>query len=284
MRSGDDLKNRINFSTFCFTSLLLVPRTWKTIPLDPSIEKMRQIDSGITKAVWAINIRDAVYMLKASGTWEYVPGNQKHVTAGETGIWAVGNQNQVQLRIGISDEMPQGKNWFTIVGKMTQIDSGPMGVLCGITTTEEINCRTGIRLADNPKGSGWSLVAMSKKPKYISCGSLGCWVVDRAGRVFFRLGQTSSTPTGTSWGRVGGRFVLLEAGPQGKVWGIGRSGEVFTRNGVSETNPTGTAWEKVKESGYQHVTVGETGVYAITLDGNVEYCKCWSKTTLISLI
>ena len=242
---------------------------------------MRQIDSGITKAVWAINIRDGVYMLKDSGTWEYVPGNQKHVTSGESGVWAVGNQNQVQLRIGITDEMPQGKSWYTIVGKMTQIDSGPMGVLCGITMSEEINCRAGIRLADNPKGSGWSLIAMSKTPKYISCGSLGCWVVDTDDRVSFRLGQTSSMPTGTSWKSVSGLFVQLEAGPQGKVWGIGRRGEMYTRKGVGETNPTGTGWEKVKESGYQHITVGETGVYTITKDGNVEHCKCWSEATLI---
>lgn len=258
------------------STISLVPPAWITIPLDPTIEKMRQIDSGITNAVWAINIRDAVYILKGSNKWEYVPGNQKHVTAGESGVWAVGNKNQVQIRLGITSQNPEGKTWYTIPEKMTQIDSGPLGVLCGITTAPEvIKCRTGIRILDNPKGSGWVLMPyeFAQKPKYISCGTFGCWVVDTKNVVRFRRGQTESTPTGTSWESISESRVHIEAGPEGKVWSISSTGAVFTRMGVSASNPTGTHWQQVKQSGYQHITVGETGVYAIKSDGNVEHCK-----------
>ena len=160
----------------------IAPRTWNIIPLDPIIEKMVQIDSGITNAVWAINIRDAVYILKDFSKWIYVPSNQKHITAGESGVWAINEKKQVQLRLGISDELPEGKQWYQINGKMKQVDSGPLGVLCGITVKNTIDCRTGVSLTD-PKGNGWSAIPFEQKPKHISCGKFGCWVVARTNTV-----------------------------------------------------------------------------------------------------
>jgi hypothetical protein len=147
---------------------------------------MVQIDSGITNAVWAINIRDAVYMLKDFNKWIYVPTNQKYITAGESGVWAVGNKDQVQLRLGISDKLPEGKQWYQISGKMKQIDSGPLGILCGITVEQKIDCRTGVSLID-PKGNGWSTIPFEKKPKHISCGEFGCWVVTTSNKVRIAL-------------------------------------------------------------------------------------------------
>ena len=143
---------------------------------------MRQIDSGITNAVWAINIRDAVYMLKEFNKWMYVPTNQKYISAGESGVWAVGNKGQVQLRLGITDKLPEGKQWYQVTGQLEQIDSGPLGILCGITTEEKIDCRTGVSLND-PKGNGWSTISFEKKPKHISCGEFGCWVVTKSNKV-----------------------------------------------------------------------------------------------------
>jgi hypothetical protein len=174
------------FNSKSIIFILLVPKTWNTIPLDPTIEKMVQIDSGITNAVWAINIRDAVYMLKDFNKWIYVPTNQKYITAGESGVWAVGNKDQVQLRLGISDKLPEGKQWYQISGKMKQIDSGPLGILCGITVEQKIDCRTGVSLID-PKGNGWSTIPFEKKPKHISCGEFGCWVVTTSNKVRIAL-------------------------------------------------------------------------------------------------
>jgi hypothetical protein len=157
---------------------VLVTTTWT----DRKNEKMRQIDSGITNAVWAINISDAVYTLKDLNKLENVPTSQKYITAGESGVWAVGNKGEVQLRLGITDDLPEGKQWYPVIGEMEQIDSGPLGILCGITTKQTIDCRTGVSLND-PKGNGWSTISFEKKPKHISCGEFGCWVVTRSNKV-----------------------------------------------------------------------------------------------------
>lgn len=143
---------------------------------------MVQIDSGITNAVWAINSRDAVYILNDSNKWRYVPSNQKYITAGESGVWAINDQNQVQLRLGISDTLHEGKQWYQVPQKMKQLDSGPLGILCGITVEEKIVCRTGISVT-NPKGNGWMPIDFEQKPKHISCGKFGCWVVTTRNKV-----------------------------------------------------------------------------------------------------
>ena len=146
------------------------------------MDKMVQIDSGITNAVWAINNDDKVYILKDLKQWINVPSNQKYITAGESGVWAIDDKHEVQLRVGISDESPQGKQWYRISGKMRQIDSGSLGILCGITTKQTIACRTGLSLT-NPKGNGWSPIIFKENPKHISCGAFGCWVVTKDNKV-----------------------------------------------------------------------------------------------------
>jgi hypothetical protein len=151
---------------------------------------MVQIDSGITNAVWAIGIRkDGTYILKNFNKWIFVPTAQEYITSGESGVWAVDKKNQVQLRLGISDKLPEGKTWYAINGKMKQIDSGPLGIFCGITTKEQIDCRNGVSLTD-PKGKGWSTIPFEKQPKHISCGEFGCWVVTTRNKVRIVLLQS----------------------------------------------------------------------------------------------
>ena len=93
-------------------------------------------------------------------------------------------------------------------------------------------------------------------------------------QVYFRQGQTQSTPIGTSWLFVLGQLTQLEAGPGGEVWGVTPTGGIQSRLGVSAINPNGTSWQDEKPSGYQHVAIGKSGVFAITVNGIVEYCKC----------
>jgi hypothetical protein len=96
-------------------------------------------------------------------------------------------------------------------------------------------------------------------------------------QVHFRQGQTQSTPMGTSWLRVMGTFTQLEAGPGGQVWGLTPAGSIQSRVGVSASNPTGLSWREEKPSGYSHITIGKTGVFAITLKGDIERCKLFIK-------
>jgi hypothetical protein len=46
---------------------------------------MKQIDTGLTSEVWAVNDNEDVFRLKPDKTWEKMEGKMKHVTAGESG-------------------------------------------------------------------------------------------------------------------------------------------------------------------------------------------------------
>jgi hypothetical protein len=74
-------------------------------------------------------------------------------------------------------------------------------------------------------------------------------------------------------GVAGGKFTQLEAGSGGQVWGITPTGGIQSRIGISNSNPTGLSWKDEKPSGYSHITIGKSGVFAITVTGNVEHCK-----------
>ena len=92
-------------------------------------------------------------------------------------------------------------------------------------------------------------------------------------QVYFRQGQTQSAPGGTSWVLIPDKLTQLEAGPIGQVWGLTETGGIQSRVGVTSVNPTGASWQDEKPSGYSRVTIGKTGVFAITVAGTVEHCK-----------
>ena len=47
---------------------------------------MKQIDTGLTSEVWAVDHDDNIYRLKPEKTWENIQGKLKHVTAGASGM------------------------------------------------------------------------------------------------------------------------------------------------------------------------------------------------------
>ena len=89
-----------------------------------------------------------------------------------------------------------GSRWFRIAGSLTQIDSGPFGIVWGVDRSQNVFCRTGITWG-NPKGSGWRSVV--GKLKYTSCGEFGCWGIRTiAGEIhiMFRYGVSRAKPEG----------------------------------------------------------------------------------------
>ena len=46
---------------------------------------MKQIDTGLTSEVWAVDHDDNIYRLKPEKTWENIQGKLKYVTAGASG-------------------------------------------------------------------------------------------------------------------------------------------------------------------------------------------------------
>jgi hypothetical protein len=75
--------------------------------------------------------------------------------------------------------------WKIIPGGLKQIDSGPKGIVCGVSSIDEVFCRTGIT-DGTPEGSAW--IKLDGSLKYISCGEFGHWGVNKNNQVFFRGG------------------------------------------------------------------------------------------------
>ena len=102
------------------------------------------------------------------------------------GIWGVDTNNDVFRRVG-------GGNWKRIPGrKLKQVDSGPQGIVLGVTKSNQVYCLS---------GNKWKI--MNRRLKYISCGaslgSTGCWGISPGDRVYYREGVTRKNCAGTSW-------------------------------------------------------------------------------------
>ena len=68
-----------------------------------------------------------------------------------------------------------------------QIDSGPEGIVLGVTENKEVYCRS----------NSWRRIRGFIK--YISCGALGCWGVSPSNHVYYREGVTPQNCVGRSW-------------------------------------------------------------------------------------
>ena len=70
---------------------------------------MKQIDTGITTAVWATDVNQDIYLLNDI-TFEKVNGKLIHVSSGESGVWGVNVQNNIYYREG-TNANPKGTGW-----------------------------------------------------------------------------------------------------------------------------------------------------------------------------
>ena len=139
---------------------------------------MVQIDTGMTPSTWATDANNNVYELKGND-FTLVPGKLSHVTSGAAGVWGVTSASHIYYRDVVTN------TWKIIPGGLKQIDSGPKGIVCGVSSIDEVFCRTGITDA-TPEGSAW--MKLDGSLKYISCGEFGHWGVNKNNQVFFREG------------------------------------------------------------------------------------------------
>ena len=66
-------------------------------------------------------------------------------------------------------------------GGLKQLDSGPSGIVCGISHNFEFYCREGIT-ESKPTGTKWR--KLGGILTYISCGDYGCWGVNKHHNVY----------------------------------------------------------------------------------------------------
>ena len=240
-------------------------------PLIPG--SLKQIDNGLTDAVWGVNRQNNIYRLIGKSQLIQVPGTLKHVTTGPAGVWGVNKNNDIYYRNGLeSNKHCVGTSWRKIDGKLKQIDSGPYGIVYGVNAHDQIFCRTGIS-SSTPYGTGWKQVTSHGRLKYVSCGALGCWGVSSGDRVYFRSGVSRSNCAGSRWHGISGSLKQIEAGKLGDVYGINSSGKVYQRTGISRSKPKGSDWKKIQNFA-SHVTTGLNGQY-ILVNGKIHQTQCW---------
>ena len=100
--------------------------------------------------------------------------------------------------------------------------------------------------------------------KWVSCGKFGCWAVHTSGAAYFRVGVTASNPGGDHWVNTGGSLKQLDTGVRGEVYAVDDAGQPYTREGVSNNLPEGKKWSKFGNKLFEHVSVGDKIVIAVT--------------------
>lgn len=229
-------------------------------------QPMKQIDTGITSAVWGTDSSQGIYFLNGR-TFQKVAGKLIHVTSGGSGVWGVNHLNQIFFREGVTLSLPMGIAWKLVSGGLMQIDSGPKGVVCGVNRAYGVYCREGIT-DGQPTGTRW--FKASGLLKYISCGGYGYWGVNAAGDIYFARYVYDDKIQTTNWQKIGGSLRQIEAGPDGEVWGVNSNDELFTRIGVTQGLPSGFKWRRIAGRSFVSVTVGQNALYAVDV-GNTVY-------------
>ena len=224
---------------------------------------MTQIDSGITEYTWGVDPYDHIY-LYSKGKLRKVPGSLAHVSAGASGVFGCSRGRSIWYRRGVTKRKPRGKSWKRVGGSLSQIDSGPYGIVCGVHYKFSIYCRYGISKR-RPYGRGWKRVPGALM--YISCGLYGHWGVNSGHNIYFRYGVSRRRPQGTKWKRVPGKLVQIESGPNGAVFGVNIHGTVYTRLGISRRNPIGKRWKVVGRKKLSSISFGRGILYGIGRKG-----------------
>ena len=238
--------------------------------IDKNWAKMRKrftvVDSGMTCRTWAVNKRRQIFTY-LKGRWHRVAGGLKHISSGQAGVWGVSGSGYVYYRMAVTAKKPKGRYWKRVSGRLTQIDSGPSGTVCGVNKHNNIYCRTQVT-SRYRRGRRW--VRVPGKLKYITCGEYGYWGVNKANNIYFRQGVSRGNPVGLKWRRVAGKLRQIEAGKFGQVWGVNPSGRVYVRTGISAARPWGAGWKYVKtRKSWRHITIGIGAVFGVATNGRV---------------
>lgn len=87
-------------------------------------KNLRQIDSGITESLWAVDDKSNVYVY-VNGNWDLVQGRMATVSSGPAVI-ATSQDGFVWYRQGVSPENPKGDQWqkTTVNVPMSRVESG----------------------------------------------------------------------------------------------------------------------------------------------------------------
>lgn len=96
----------------------------------------------MTSSVWAVGRNNDVYLIKNRNLIQ-VPGKKMvHVSAGGAGVWGVTSGGRAYFRKGVTSSNPAGTAWLRVSGRrFKQVDSGPFGVVYGLSRDGNVLCR-----------------------------------------------------------------------------------------------------------------------------------------------
>ncbi|KAF0032636.1 hypothetical protein F2P81_014926 [Scophthalmus maximus] len=163
--------------------------TWEKIPLDNPRKPPLPL-SDISCGGWE--------MSDQSGRYPY--------------LWGVSQQGQVWFREGIHPRVPEGSSWeeVEVPKEVAQLSAGPGDLLWALLWDGNLLVRMGLSL-DSPTGTSWVEVespAKEVEALHVAVGVSVVWVVTKDYKVwavgedrglYFRMGVTSSEPSGSGW-------------------------------------------------------------------------------------
>ncbi|XP_078539608.1 fish-egg lectin-like [Lissotriton helveticus] len=224
-----------------------------------------QIDAG-NGLVFGTNEAGIVSILN-NLVWTKLQGKFLHVSVGAAGVWAAGADNHPYKMIGGDLVKTQGEHF-------KKIDAGGDGFLAGVSLTNEVFClgHNETLFAKSQTVLPWTKI--EGKLKYYSCGLKGCWGVDDANSISYRIGTERGTCEGTKWQPIDGNLNMIEVGSRGSVYGVNNAGALYRRAGISDDNPIGKEWEQLdfKSFKIKHVSEDMDRLWLVLFDQKVYTC------------
>ena len=116
-----------------------------------------------------------------------------------------------------------------IAGRLEQISIGSGGVW-GVDQSNEVVYRNGTYgdPDSDPDGSAWEPVPSEIPIKYVSSGNV-IYAIDTNDAIYYRVGTSAESPTGTAWKQIGGNLKQIEH-MSNTFWGVDAKNNVYTNN------------------------------------------------------
>ena len=149
-----------------------------------------------------------------------------------------GENGKVSGTIAVLD-----KNWSLYSGLLTCVSKGKSG-LWGVNRNDDIY---------QHDGQSWQSV--SGKLVQISSGS-EVWGVNRSDEIYRYKGNSA-------WQRISGALKNVDVSDEGRVWGVDKDQDIYRR--------TGDSWQHIDGIKAIQVSVGKSGVWAVSTNRKVYY-------------
>lgn len=222
---GVDVRSNLYYKALCGSS-------W-THHKDASNLGLVQVDVG-KNVIWAINKFNYVYLSEISTSrpdtlvFSKASDWAQHISVSQKGhVWGCISLNVIH-RTGVTIDKPGGDAWRYVGHGYAQISVGSGGVW-GVTHTKKISYRVGTYgdPDSDTDGSDWENVeSLGISPQYVSSGDV-IYITDTKGVIYYRVGTSAETPTGTAWQKIGGNLKQVEA-LSGTFWGVDAENNVYT--------------------------------------------------------